>query len=91
MGAGDARESVAWASASELADYEFCPRAWWYRENPPAEGPSRESRRSAEEGVRFHERTLDGERRRDRNGWVYAAVLAVALLAVVLGVAGALA
>lgn len=91
MGAEGAQRPVAWASASELAEYEFCPRAWWYRENPPAGGPSRESRRSAEEGVRFHERTLDAEDRRERNGWVYAAVLAVALLVVVLGVAGALA
>ena len=90
MGAGDRRRSVAWASASELADYEFCPRAWWYRDHPPAAGRSDSSERSARQGVQFHERALDGERRRDRNGWVYGVALAAALLIVFLGIVGAL-
>ena len=89
---GRARNSPyrAWASASELAEYAYCPRAWWYQRHPPVEGPTRESRRAAEAGVRFHRSELAAERRRDRLGPGYAILLAVAILLTVAGVVGLL-
>ena len=67
-----------WISASELADYAYCPRSWWYREHPPAEGRSPESERSAEAGIRSHDRVLAAEWRRERLGTAYVLLLVVA-------------
>ena len=37
-----------WVSATDLAEYAYCPRAWYYRHHPPPEGPAPGSdRRSA--------------------------------------------
>ncbi len=82
--------SGAWTSASELAEYAYCPRAWWYRAHPPLEGPTQESRRSAQAGARYHDRALSTERRRDRHRLAAAGLLAIALGLVVVGVVGVL-
>jgi hypothetical protein len=71
----------AWVSASDLADYAYCPRAHWYHDHPPEGGPTRSSRRSSEAGIQFHSRELSGERRRAEHGGAYWAAL---LLGVVL-------
>lgn len=84
--------SRRWTSASELGAYEFCPRAWWYDAHPPALGPSEASRQAARRGERFHARSLDGERARERWAGLYALLLlaAVGLLLVGLTLIGAL-
>jgi len=74
-----------WTSASDIADYVYCPRSHWYRHHPPAGGPTRDAERSALGGVRYHERVLSGERHRAERGAAYWAVL---LVGVVLALAG---
>jgi len=71
-----------WTSASELADYAYCPRSHWYRNHPPPEGPSRSSQRNALAGVRYHERVLVAERHRDERGGAYWALLLVGVVLV---------
>ena len=74
----------SWASASDLAEYAYCPRAWYYRGHPPPAGPSSDSRRRSEAGTRYHRSTLATEEFRERHTGAYAAALLVAL-ALVLG------
>jgi len=75
-----------WTTPSDLADYTYCPRSYWYRYHPPAEGPSTASQRSARGGVRYHARVLTAERHRAERGASYWAVL---LLGMALAAAGA--
>ena len=84
------RSRRRWISASDLGEYTYCPRAWWYRAHPPSQGPSASSQRAARAGERFHARSLDGERARERWAVVYALLLAVAVLLLVVGILGAL-
>jgi hypothetical protein len=71
-----------WVSASELADYAYCPRSWWYSRHPPAEGRSAASERSARAGIRYHERVLAAEWRREQAGVAYLVLLALAIVLV---------
>jgi hypothetical protein len=73
-------EPGGWASASDLADQAYCPRAHWYHDHPPEGGPTRSARDRAEYGQRFHARTLAGERRRAEHGGAYWAALALGIL-----------
>ncbi|MGA8275661.1 MAG: CRISPR-associated protein Cas4 [Thermoplasmata archaeon] len=73
-------------SASDLADYSYCPRSYWYRHHPPPGGPSSASVRSAAGGTRSHARQLGGERRRAEWGGVYWALVAVGVLAALGGI-----
>jgi CRISPR/Cas system-associated exonuclease Cas4 (RecB family) len=60
-------------TSSDLADYAYCPRSFWYRKHPPAGGPTRRSRAAQVDGERFHARTLTRRFRRERRsglGWV---------------------
>ena len=83
-------ERGGWVSASDLADYAYCPRAHWYQRHPPrgAPGPAASARR----GVRFHRRELRSERRREESAGIYLllAILGVALVVgtILLGVLG---
>ena len=75
-----ARED-GWRSASDLAEYAYCPRAYWYHEHPPARGPTAASQRRARDGSGFHARVLGAERGRDVHGGAYwIALLAGAAL-----------
>jgi CRISPR/Cas system-associated exonuclease Cas4 (RecB family) len=74
-----------YASASELADYAYCPRSHWYRAHPPPGGPSDVSVRRAAAGERAHRRQLSGERRRAAHRGSYWVLLLVGLLVVALG------
>ncbi len=72
----------------ELAEYAYCPRAWWYRVHPPAEGPDPQSLRRADAGRTAHERRLRATRERERHEGRYWAALAAAAVsfAILLGV-----
>jgi CRISPR/Cas system-associated exonuclease Cas4 (RecB family) len=61
----------SWTSPSDLADYAYCPRSYWYRHHPPAEGPAPAAIVRARAGVRYHHRTLTAERRRAEWGTAY--------------------
>ncbi len=75
-----------WTSASDLAEYVYCPRSHWYRHHPLADGPSRSSERSTLVGVRYHNRILTAERHRAERGGTYWGVLLLGLALVALGV-----
>lgn len=80
-----------WASASDLADYAYCPRSHYYRHHPPRRGPSTESRRSSEAGRAFHATTLARVERRERSYGAWALVaFASALFLVALSVGAVL-
>jgi len=68
-----------WVSASDLADYAYCPRAHWYHDHPPPGGPTGDARRRSRAGAGYHARTLGAERRRDERGTAYWAALLVGL------------
>jgi CRISPR/Cas system-associated exonuclease Cas4 (RecB family) len=75
-----------WASASDLAEYAYCPRALYYRTRSP-DAPETPD---AEGGRRYHERVLRAERRRAEHPAAYWAGVLVGILLVVVGVAGGL-
>ena len=80
------RRDYDWATASDLAEYAYCPRAWWYRNHPSEVPPSSESVRSAVRGERFHDRELRAMVRRERLT-PYLALLVAAVLLVLGGLA----
>jgi CRISPR/Cas system-associated exonuclease Cas4 (RecB family) len=84
------RTGSDWVSASEVAEYAYCPRAWWYRGHPPPDGPDPRSLRSAEAGRAFHHRSLRAEARRDRwaGALAAAAILSVVAIALLLRFGG---
>ena len=53
-------------TASDLAEYAFCPRAHWYETHPPPEGPAPSSRTARAAGERFHASALTRRSRRER-------------------------
>lgn len=77
----------SWTSASDLADYAYCPRSHWYHEHPPPGGESSDALARASQGRRYHARTIGGELRRARHTGAYWAALFVGLLLLVGGVA----
>jgi CRISPR/Cas system-associated exonuclease Cas4 (RecB family) len=78
---------LRWVSASDLAEYTYCPRSWWYADHPPPGGVARSNRRARESGRRYHDRSLRGESRRERWGVPYALLLALAVALVLGGLA----
>ena len=80
--------SGRWTTPSELAEYAYCPRAWYYRTTRPEPAPSAGQRA----GVAYHRRELGGERRRADHGrllWcLVLAGIALGLLGVALALVG---
>ncbi|HTT73981.1 MAG TPA: hypothetical protein VMG99_07570 [Thermoplasmata archaeon] len=76
-----------WVSASDLAEYAYCPRAHYYRAHPPPGGERRDALRRAAAGRRYHARELGRERRREAHGGAYWAMLAVGVVCVLGGLA----
>jgi CRISPR/Cas system-associated exonuclease Cas4 (RecB family) len=74
-------------SASDLAEYAFCPRSFWYRSHPSSTPADPRSVRRSAAGERFHARTLRAERRRAEHPGAYAALLVGGVLLLFLGVA----
>jgi len=76
-------EEPPWTTATDLAEYVYCPRALYYRrhgEPPPS--------RAAAAGAHYHRRQLQAERWRDEHPglpWVVVAA-GVALLFLALAV-----
>ncbi|HEV2429619.1 MAG TPA: hypothetical protein VGV64_07240 [Thermoplasmata archaeon] len=81
MGGAEAGPTDPWVSASDLAEYAFCPRAQWYRRHPPREAPSEAATRSARSGERYHAASLGREVDREARG------SGGALLAILVGLA----
>jgi CRISPR/Cas system-associated exonuclease Cas4 (RecB family) len=67
-------------TASDLAEYAYCPRAYWYREHPPPEGPAPLSLVARAGGERFHSRTLSARSRRERWSTLWWVLVAAGLL-----------
>ncbi len=84
------REDSPWVSASDLAEYSYCPRAHWYRDHPPVGRPIPGADRLRRRGRRFHRRALQSERRREEHVRTYVALAltGAGLLAIALYLAG---
>ena len=80
------RSSGPWASATDLAEYAYCPRAWYYRHHPPPEGSDAVSERRSAIGEEYHRITLREEERLERAAPAYAALLVGFLLLLAVGV-----
>jgi hypothetical protein len=80
MGTGSSSRGPAWATAAELGEYAFCPRAWHYRAHPPPGEPSAADLDRERYGVRFHERALSRQVARERSYAGLAALAALLLL-----------
>ncbi len=78
-------DDVEWVSASDLADYAYCPRAHFYHVHPPRGGSTPEAQARARSGTRYHRRILGAERRRADHGGAYWAALAVGTVLVLGG------
>jgi hypothetical protein len=78
------RAEGRWVSASDLADFAYCPRSHYYRHHAPWAGPSPESVRSGEHGSRFHHRELTAVRSREDQAvhWAMVAAGSAVVLAV---------
>jgi CRISPR/Cas system-associated exonuclease Cas4 (RecB family) len=78
-------ESRSWVSVSDLAEYAYCPRAYWYRHHPPEAPADRSAERSSRRGETYHRRALSGVRRTEEHGVAIGlAAIAVAILLLVL-------
>lgn len=77
---------MPWATATDLAEYAYCPRALYYRR----QDPSAPELPSAADGRRYHERSLAAERRREARRATAGAGLVLAVVAVGVGLAWAL-
>lgn len=82
-----ARGDPSVVSASDLADYAYCPRSYYYRCHPPAGGPAPDAARRSQAGERAHARELGGDRRRAAHGALYWLVVVAGAIALVAGVA----
>ncbi len=60
---------------SDLAEYGFCPRAYWYGQHPPREGLAPGHLRAIGYGREYHRRTLSARDRRERRAGAAWAVL----------------
>lgn len=67
-------------TASDLAEYAYCPRAYWYQYHPPPEGPDLASRAARAHGERFHLRALTVRSRRERWSPLWWMLVAAGLL-----------
>lgn len=70
-----------WLSASDLAEYAYCPRAAHYHRRFP-EAPAGPE---AAAGIAYHERVLGRERRTEEHGTAYWAGAVVGALLVLVG------
>ncbi|MGI0133259.1 MAG: PD-(D/E)XK nuclease family protein [Thermoplasmata archaeon] len=90
MGRPGAKEPGGrWSSASDLADYAYCPRSHYYRHHMPPGGPSASSVSASERGREFHAATLARVARRESSGGLWVA-LALASGVVLVGTVAAL-
>lgn len=71
-----------WVSASDLAEYAYCPRSHYYSLHTEAVGGRIAPDPRARAGVRYHQRTLSAERDHDRHIGAYLALLLVGLVVV---------
>jgi CRISPR/Cas system-associated exonuclease Cas4 (RecB family) len=71
---------IPWASASDLAEYTYCPRAYWYRTHPPPGEVPRGTQRRAEAGTRYHTRELRSEGARESNAGAYLVLVGIGLV-----------
>ena len=84
MRPGPVERERPWLSASDLAEYAYCPRALYYRRQH-TEAPDPPAARS---GRVYHQRSLRAEHRRAAYAGAYWALLLVGLALVVIALLG---
>ncbi|MCI4318207.1 MAG: hypothetical protein L3J96_06675 [Thermoplasmata archaeon] len=73
-----------YVSASELADFAFCPRSQYYRLHPEGRRPAAGSLVRERSGVEYHRRTIGSDRRWTAASplpWLVAVLAGAAILA----------
>jgi|HubBroStandDraft_1064217.scaffolds.fasta_scaffold04688_9 hypothetical protein len=80
-------ENGPWVSATDLADYAYCPRSHWYHDHPPPGGPSRGALARSAAGTHYHQQVLGAERRRAEHGGAYWVGLVLGVLLLIGGLA----
>ncbi len=87
------RDDPDWVGAAEIAEYAYCPRAFWYSRHRPDAIPPPRSARSQSRGEAFHAREGRAQLRErpasSATGWALLLV-ALLLLAGLLFLVGAL-
>jgi hypothetical protein len=63
VAAGARARSTRMVSASDLAEYAFCPRALYYRRHPDGRPVASDAPERERAGVVYHERTTRSDRR----------------------------
>jgi hypothetical protein len=76
----------AWVSASDLAEYAYCPRSYYYSTHPDAIEGGHRPDPSARRGVRYHQRTLSAERSHDQHLGLYVGLLLLGLALLALSI-----
>lgn len=71
-----------WVGAAELGEYAYCPRAWYYRANPPSGAPDPGAVSRERFGRAYHTRELSREVAREKG---IAGLVALALVLLLLG------
>jgi hypothetical protein len=69
-----------WISASDLAEYAYCPRALHYRRHPPAAGEPEASVRRRSAGDDFHREYGRSLIRRSRSAGVWTILFLAAVV-----------
>ena len=85
MAAADDSDRAGWVTVSDLAEYAYCPRAFWYGRHPPPQGPTPASTVARSRGELTHERELASRSRWERRGgaawWLLGLGILLCLLA----------
>lgn len=77
-----------YVSASELAEFAFCPRAHYYQRHPDGRPVAPEALAREREGLAYHARTTRSDRRWAEASpipWALALLVGIVLIAVVVG------
>jgi hypothetical protein len=86
VGVGTGPGRRRYVSASELADFAFCPRSHSYRLHPDGRAPAPGAIARERAGTSYHGRTIGSDRRWAEASpvpWVILVLLGVGLLALV--------
>jgi CRISPR/Cas system-associated exonuclease Cas4 (RecB family) len=72
-------------SVSDLSEYAYCPRAFWYRHHPPSDLPTRATERFRAAGTQFHQRRLTADERFETwsDRWLVIALTVAGIVAAV--------
>lgn len=75
MRVSDSEAGARWVTASEIAEYAFCPRAHYYSTQGSPVAPSAGAAAARAEGIAWHEQALRHDVDLERSGYGRAGAL----------------